>query len=583
MSQPITWQNVGLPQNMGANYLLTMAQEQYANAFQGLENIATGFRKDNIATDTANSEAQLNWFTEQARNLKPEQFTPETMNTLLANVTDPAARQAAVGSFGKLGDEALTRDKTKFDFSEAQKTADFNAALRPHELDKAALGDDLIKAQMAAEAAQRTSAYASANASNASAAASNLQTEGLQLKLADAKDARAKTKAWDGILDTVNTRLAAGSKPADELAQLKKIPGMTTEGLTYLVPKFNNLVNTQQTLDPVTQKDLAEGVTTLQTAAKTQTAAIQSWKQEVQKQHPVDPLFSAMVGQKDVTKQIDTMASGAGNANTSMLGGSPFGYIDAEYVAPAAKAGLDATSANFTESLDTALTPLVSDPEERKALIATAQRGDGLYTVQSLALKNIAYDTVDGKKIYKLSGDGREVIEEFNRMLKPYALSLANEHLNKKIAMDANAATLRVTQAEAEASKKATTAAQQAGGKGNQDLLNSLKDGLNKVNSSTTLGAPIGLVESGNIDLYTRPSVKNKDGSISTVRSMSVNVDGNEVLIPTVSDAGKIMTNDEAIETYKRTGRHLGKFKSVSAANNYAKELHEQQQRTYTK
>ena len=109
MAQPITWQNVGLPQNMGANHLLTMAQDQYANAFQGLENIATGFHKDNIAQDETKSKAQLNWFTEQARNLKPEQFTPETMNTLLATLTDPAARQAAVESFGKLGDELTNR------------------------------------------------------------------------------------------------------------------------------------------------------------------------------------------------------------------------------------------------------------------------------------------------------------------------------------------------------------------------------------------------------------------------------------------------------------------------------------------
>nr|WP_240431521.1 injection protein [Pectobacterium parmentieri] len=90
-----------------------------------------------------------------------------------------------------------------------------------------------------------------------------------------------------------------------------------------------------------------------------------------------------------------------------------------------------------------------------------------------------------------------------------------------------------------------------------------------------------GMVRSGNIDLHNRPVVKNPDGSISTVRSMSANFDGNEVLIPTVSDDGRIMSDDEAIDNYRRTGRHLGMFSSPEAATAYAESLHNQQADEY--
>lgn len=93
-----------------------------------------------------------------------------------------------------------------------------------------------------------------------------------------------------------------------------------------------------------------------------------------------------------------------------------------------------------------------------------------------------------------------------------------------------------------------------------------------------------GLLDAGNIDLNNRPRVQNSDGSISTVRSMSFQDDrGREVLVPTVSDDGRIMTDAEAVAAYRNSGRQLGVFRTPEAANSYAEQLHQQQARRYAK
>jgi hypothetical protein len=90
-----------------------------------------------------------------------------------------------------------------------------------------------------------------------------------------------------------------------------------------------------------------------------------------------------------------------------------------------------------------------------------------------------------------------------------------------------------------------------------------------------------GMTEKGNIDLAKRPVVKNEDGSISTVRSMGINIGGQEILIPTVSPDGKIMSDDEAVAHYKKTKQHLGKFNSPEASDKYAEALHNEQAKMY--
>lgn len=89
-----------------------------------------------------------------------------------------------------------------------------------------------------------------------------------------------------------------------------------------------------------------------------------------------------------------------------------------------------------------------------------------------------------------------------------------------------------------------------------------------------------GRIAPGNIDLKTRPKVRNKDGSYSTVRSISFSENGREILIPTVV-GNKVVSNDAAIQRYHKTGRHLGIFKDVASANRYAEKLHSEQERIY--
>ena len=90
-----------------------------------------------------------------------------------------------------------------------------------------------------------------------------------------------------------------------------------------------------------------------------------------------------------------------------------------------------------------------------------------------------------------------------------------------------------------------------------------------------------GMIEPGNIDLLNRPVVNNADGTISTVRSISVGMDGKEYLIPTVSEDGKVLSDDDAVEQFRRTGKNLGVFDSPETATSYAKQLHESQDALY--
>lgn len=84
----------------------------------------------------------------------------------------------------------------------------------------------------------------------------------------------------------------------------------------------------------------------------------------------------------------------------------------------------------------------------------------------------------------------------------------------------------------------------------------------------------------GNIDLHARPVVPTEDG-YATVRSMGINTGRGETLIPTVHPEGRIMSDEEAVDHYQRTGQHLGIFQTIPQADEYARRLHEAQAKEY--
>lgn len=90
-----------------------------------------------------------------------------------------------------------------------------------------------------------------------------------------------------------------------------------------------------------------------------------------------------------------------------------------------------------------------------------------------------------------------------------------------------------------------------------------------------------GVLEPGNIDLRRRPVVRNRDGSVSMARSFSVAKDGREYLVPTVSDEGRLLSDQEAISQFEKTGRHLGAFRTAQDAAEYADRMDRQQELLY--
>jgi len=91
-----------------------------------------------------------------------------------------------------------------------------------------------------------------------------------------------------------------------------------------------------------------------------------------------------------------------------------------------------------------------------------------------------------------------------------------------------------------------------------------------------------GCMEEGNISRVDIPFVRNADGSVSTVRSKSFNMEGVEVLLPTIAADGHTMNDEETVNQYLTTGMHLGKFQTPEQADRYGKFLSKQESERYS-
>ncbi len=90
----------------------------------------------------------------------------------------------------------------------------------------------------------------------------------------------------------------------------------------------------------------------------------------------------------------------------------------------------------------------------------------------------------------------------------------------------------------------------------------------------------------GNIDLTNRPIYKNPDGTISTVASYTMGIDGKHYVLPSIvrdanGNAKKLETEDDVFNHFKNTGEYLGVFDTQEEADEYAQNLHIEQEKYY--
>lgn len=121
------------------------------------------------------------------------------------------------------------------------------------------------------------------------------------------------------------------------------------------------------------------------------------------------------------------------------------------------------------------------------------------------------------------------------------------------------------------------------------EIETAMLDTIEEITGDRNWQDTLGQYGKGNIDLWNRPQVDNGDGTISTVRSIGFYDEdensifyGKEILAPTVI-GNAIVSDDEAIEYYYKSGEYFGVFNTIEESNAYGEELHIQQAVLYSK
>lgn len=89
---------------------------------------------------------------------------------------------------------------------------------------------------------------------------------------------------------------------------------------------------------------------------------------------------------------------------------------------------------------------------------------------------------------------------------------------------------------------------------------------------------PSGLLDVANIDAFVLPKFKNANGGYNTANAFSLPTPRGTVLLPMTREDGSMMTRDESVAEYEKTGGHLGVFSSTLAAEMHSRFLNAAQQ-----
>lgn len=95
-----------------------------------------------------------------------------------------------------------------------------------------------------------------------------------------------------------------------------------------------------------------------------------------------------------------------------------------------------------------------------------------------------------------------------------------------------------------------------------------------------TPASKLKIEQKANLDLNNRPKVKNRDGSYSTVYSMGIEADGQFINIPRVV-GGRVVSEGDAIKEFRKSGKHLGIYKTQAERDKAAIDLHNSQAQMY--